>query len=179
MKTVKSISKEANLLREKFQQTTVAEYIKVNGNLRGYKGQLYILLPKFDQRNALYKGVSKATYIELYNYLFFDQSQRRFSKYSFYNGIDIVKSFIAKDINICFSRVWHNGVSVYSGKHWAAQAAALLKGVEKYGFTYYEHDYNFGSHLFSELRNADTLLVSIYTRILDRKMANIVVSHEN
>jgi hypothetical protein len=187
LKTIKSLSREANELRAKFQQTIVKEHIKREKGIGGYKGQIYFLLPKFDQRNPLYKGVPKSVYCELHEYLFTVQSQKRFSQYRFFNQLDIVKSFIARDITPCYSRVWHSGVSAWSTggtsdtarKHFAAQAAVLYDGVEKYGFTYYPNDYNFGSHLYQQLKNADPLLVSIYTRILERKMAEISVTHEN
>ena len=180
MRTIKSISNEANQLRENFQKLVVNKYIKSNGSIKGYRGQIYILLPKFDKRKRLYKGVAKETYQELYDYLLSTQSQRRFSHYRFSNSMDIIKSFMLQDFSICYNRVWHNGTTVYSGKHWAAQASALLKGVSKYGFSYYDHDYNFGRYLYEKLENADPFLVSIYTKILDKKMAGMkVVSHEN
>jgi len=179
MKTIKSISTAANQLRERFQILIVNEYIKLNGSLVGYRGQIYIMLPRYDKKTALYKGFSKETYEELRSYLFRNQSQRRFNHPEFENCLTNIRAFENKDFSICFNRVWHNGTSCYSGKHWAAQAAALFAGVKKFGFSFYRNDYNFSSRLFEDLEKADRLLKSIYSKILDRKMAELnIVSHE-
>lgn len=98
MRTIKSISPEANQLREKFQKLIVDEYIKDNGSLRGYKGQLYILLPKYDKKTTLYRGVNRNTYDELYAYLFSNQSQRRFNTCEFINDL---KCRQASQVNLC------------------------------------------------------------------------------
>lgn len=173
MRTIKSISPEANQLREKFQKLMVNEYIKDNGSLKGYKGQLYILLPKYDKKLTLYRGVNRNTYDELYSYLFSNQSQRRFNTFDFTNDLISIRRFENNNFYICYNRVWHNGTTSYSGKHFAAQAAALYDGVEKYGFRYYANDYNFGSHLYEKMKNADKLLKSIYAKILDREIAKL------
>lgn len=180
MRTIKSISPEANALREKFQKLIVNEYINDNGSLKGYKGQLYILLPKYNKKLALYMGVNYDTYYELYSYLYSNQSQRRFSGYDFKNDLIKIKDFENNNFYICFTRVWHNGTTSHSDKHWAAQAAVLYDGIEKYGFRYYSNDYNFGSHLYAKIKNADILLKSIYTKILEREIAklNFTRSHE-
>lgn len=172
MKIIKSISKEANLLRENFQNLVVREYIRSNGSLKGYQEQIYLLLPKYDKRTLLYKNFSRETYSELSNYLNYTQSQRRVTNsYKFQNALDIIRDFSAKDFSICFYRVWHNGTICYSGKHWAAQASALFDGIKKYGFAFYEHDYNFNSSYYEKLSKADPILKSIYEKILERKLA--------
>jgi len=180
MRTIKSISPEANKLREKFQKLIVNEYINDNGSLKGYHGQLYILLPKYNKKLALYNGVNYDTYYELYSYLYLNQSQRRFSAYNFTNDLMKIRQFENGNFQICFSRVWHNGVTSYADKHFAAQAAALFDGIEKYGFRYYSNDYNFGRHLYEKMKNADNLLKSVYAKILEREIAklNLTISHE-
>jgi hypothetical protein len=180
MRTIKSISPEANKLREKFQKLIVNKYINDNGSLKGFKGQLYILLPKYNKKLAIYRDVNYDTYYELYSYLYLNQSQRRFSAYNFTNDLMNIREFETRNFHICFSRVWHNGTTSYSGKHWAAQAAVLYDGIEKYGFRYYADDYNFGSHLYAKIKNADALLKSIYAKILEREIAklNLTISHE-
>jgi hypothetical protein len=179
MKNLVYLSKEANELRQKFQKTIINPFINENGDLKGYKRQIYLLLPKYDKRNSLCKGVSKETYLELYDYLFQNQSQRIFNNFCFTNSLHHVRTFENKDFTVCFSRVWHNGVSCYSGNHWAAQAAALFSGVKKYGFRYFSNDYNFRSHNYREMENANPLLKRIYSKILDRKLSDVIVSHEN
>jgi len=176
MKNVRTMSKEANQLRVNFQNQIVEPYICENGSLKGYKTQLYLLLPRFNGRIKLYKGVDYADYSEFQKYLSQNQSQRRFeNKDVFQNQLDIVKSFEKKDLSICFERVWHNGVTEYIGEHWKAQALALRKNIKKYGFTYFENDYNFASHLHSEIETANPFLVKIYEKIIHRKMMNFKI----
>jgi hypothetical protein len=180
MKKIKSISDDANQLREKFQKLIVNEFIKTNGSLKGYRCQIYILLPKFDKRLPLYKGIAKETYHELYNYLSQIQSQRRFIKQDYVeNYVSIVKTFANQNFSICYNRVWHNGTTSRNYKHWAAQAAALLDGVKKYGFTFYEHDYNFSNRSYNDLNNANPLLKSIYAKILERSLTVNICANEN
>lgn len=180
MKKIKSLSTEANNLREKFQNLVVNPFIKANGSLRGYKGQIYILLPRFDGRRKLFRGFSKESYRELKNYLFTTQSQRCFVNCDvFENSLTHVRAFENQSFLICYNRVWHNGTTCYTGDHWAAQAAALYDGIKKYDFTYYEHDYNFPSYLYTDLKNANPLLKSIYSKILERKMAKYKTIHNH
>jgi len=53
MKNVRTMSKEANQLRVNFQNQIVEPYICENGSLKGYKNQLYLLLPRFNGRIKL------------------------------------------------------------------------------------------------------------------------------
>lgn len=172
MRNLKNLSPEANQLRSQFQVQVVIPYINKHNGLNGYKGQIYILLPKFDGRLRLYKGVSRDTYSELYNYLFGHQSQRRFSQTNYSNQLMIVKSFLDYDLTICYNRVWHNGTTVYTGEHWKAQALALRNGIDKYGFTYYDRDYNFGTHLHRKIDTANPFLVKLYEKIIAKKLSN-------
>ena len=171
MKTLKNLSTDANELRVAFQNQIIIPLIKINNGIRGYKGQIYLLYPKFDRRTKIFKGVSKATYLELYSYLQ-AQSQRRFKQITFKNELMIVKYFINRDLEICFSRVWHNGVTEYSGKHWKAQSLALRNCVDRYGFAFYNHDYNFNSRHHQAIESADPKLVKLYQRIVDHQMVN-------
>ena len=170
MKNIRSLSQEANSLREKFQKEIVIKYIRENGSLKGYKHQIDLMLPDYDKRLRFYKGITKDAYKELHTYLFSNQSQRIFSKYTFSNDLIEVSKFRARDLSICYNRVWHNGVTAYHGKHWAAQAAALRDAIGIYGFTSYEHDYNFSAEHHKGLNSANPLLKSIYTRIIKEKL---------
>lgn len=179
MKAIKILSKEANDLRESFQKNYVEKYIKETGSLKGYKRQIYILLPRFDRRRKIYKEVNRETYIELDNYLRRIQSQRVFNSSDNYtNELMIVKYFESNfSPAMCRSRVWHNGVTCLRktclndylyNKHWAAQARALRNKVKEYSFTYYSNDYNFSRRSHEILNAADEKLVRIYEKIIDK-----------
>lgn len=169
MKTVRTISKEANQLRVEFQNLVINPFVKEHGSLKGYKGQIYILLPKFSKRLKLYKNVSVEIYNELRHYLLYNQSQRRFNNsFRFLNQLDTVKDFNNSDLSICFKRVWHNGSTARNGEHWKAQTLALRNNIEKFGFTYYRNDYNFYHH--NEIESANPFLVKLYDRIINEKL---------
>lgn len=171
MKTIRTISKEANQLRERFQQLVVNEFVKKNGSLKGYTGQIYLLLPDYRKSLKLYKGFSREVFNELKNYLSFEQSQRRFNNQDvFVNELQIVNSFNRDYIKLAYERVWHNAISTNNNKHWSAQAKALYNGIKKYGFRYYENDYNFS--YYELLEKADPFLVGIYEKKLAKLLAN-------
>lgn len=173
MKTIKRLSPEANSLRKKFQNQIVLPYIKRKGSIAGYQGQIYLLLPRFDKRLKLYRNVARDTYEELQHYLSVVQSQRRFAKQENHtNGIIEINRFKKNNLSICYERVWHSGTTCDTGEHWAAQAAALRSGIEKFNFTYYENDYNFSKRLHEQVDNANPLLVSIYSKIIDEKLGS-------
>jgi len=176
MKTLRNLSKEANELRERFQNEIIIPYIKSHGSLKGYHGQIYLLLPKYDRKNPFYKNVSRETAERLYRYLCYNQSQRRFAKaFVPFNQLQCVKSFNSDSLQRAFSRVWHNAVSIYglNNGHWEAQAMALFNKIRQYGFVFYENDYNFGSHLYDRIRKANPFLVSVYEKRIDQLMKEL------
>lgn len=179
MKYIRFLSPNANQLREKFQKQIIEPHIRKYGSLNGYNHQIYLLLPKFDGRLRFYRGVSKETYYELDSYLKTNQSQRRFNRYNYSNGLTAIRAFAVNDFSICYNRVWHNGTTTHllednpkRDEHWKAQAAALYEGVVLYSFKFYSNDYNFPSRLYERMRTADPLLKSIYSKILAQRLGS-------
>ncbi len=178
MKNLKILSAKANYLRQKFQKEIVNRYIKENGSLKGYRGQIYLMLPCYSKKEPLYKDIKREVYIELKNYLLYNQSQKKFNNsYSYINKLFYVKEFSYNNLKQAFKRVWHNGINSYGcedNRVWASQAKAIYNLINYYDFTFYTNDYNFGNHMYEQMNKyADPLMVSIYEKKIHAIMSYV------
>lgn len=165
------LPKQALELLNRFQLMVVFPYIKKYGSLEGYKRQIHYMMPKFDKRLKLYKKVNVETYEIIKDYLRY-QSQRYWRhKRDYSNYILEFRRFKEADHNyLCKERVWHNGVTTYNRLHSASQLVALREGITKYGFKYYENDYNFSdSNYYHFKQYANPKLINYYSKILKEK----------